>query len=379
MRLWNLAALLLPLALPGASPAAQAPDARPDLAANAALKYWKAFALMPAIDKDQEKLFADWSKAPLDPPALKLVAASENSLIYLHRGAKLPRCDWSPDYGDGMELLLPHLAKARDLARLAGLHARHEIAEGRPESGVEDATSMLALARHVGSDPVMICLVVDHAIEAIAIELVASYLPELEGLSPKVISAYEALPPVASFPQIFRTEKRMVEWLIRKMKEAEAKKPGAWRDVWKSALGSEEIPTAVKQIDTLDQAVNLTEDLLPAYDRLTELVALPKAEFDRQFPGFKAKMKADNPLAGILLPAMDKVFATVHRNQAQVAMLKAATAVLQGGPGRLKDIKDPFGDGPFEYRALDKGFELKSKLIYQDQPVTLTVGQAKKR
>jgi hypothetical protein len=53
-------------------------------------------------------------------------------------------------------------------------------------------------------------------------------------------------------------------------------------------------------------------------------------------------------------------------------------AVVQGGPDRLKDFKDPFGDGPFEYRALDRGFELKSKLLFRDQPVTLTVGTGKK-
>ena len=61
-----------------------------------------------------------------------------------------------------------------------------------------------------------------------------------------------------------------------------------------------------------------------------------------------------------------------------MALFKAAIAVVQGGPDKLKDIKDPFGDGPFEYRALDKGFELKSKLLFKGQPVTLTVGKGKK-
>jgi hypothetical protein len=61
-----------------------------------------------------------------------------------------------------------------------------------------------------------------------------------------------------------------------------------------------------------------------------------------------------------------------------MVLFQAALAVVQGGPDKLKDIKDPFGDGPFEYRTLDKGFELKSKLLYQDKPVTLTVGQGKK-
>jgi hypothetical protein len=43
----------------------------------------------------------------------------------------------------------------------------------------------------------------------------------------------------------------------------------------------------------------------------------------------------------------------------------------------MADTKDPFGNGPFEYRILDKGFELKSKLLFKGQPLTLSVGTAK--
>jgi hypothetical protein len=75
---------------------------------------------------------------------------------------------------------------------------------------------------------------------------------------------------------------------------------------------------------------------------------------------------------------MDKIMARERRYQAQIALFKAALAVVQGGPGKLKDTKDPFGDGPFEYRALGKGFELKSNLCYEEKPVTLTVGQREK-
>jgi hypothetical protein len=64
-----------------------------------------------------------------------------------------------------------------------------------------------------------------------------------------------------------------------------------------------------------------------------------------------------------------------NRNQVRMAMLLAGIAVAEGGPEKLEDIKDPFGTGPFEYRALEHGFELKSKLIVEDQPVTLRIGR----
>ena len=77
------------------------------------------------------------------------------------------------------------------------------------------------------------------------------------------------------------------------------------------------------------------------------------------------------------MPAVDQLRAKEQRHQARLAMLLASIAVAESGPEKLKEIKDPFGTGPFEYRSLDKGFELKSKLQFEGQPVTLTVGQRK--
>jgi hypothetical protein len=110
-------------------------------------------------------------------------------------------------------------------------------------------------------------------------------------------------------------------------------------------------------------------------DQLIKIAALPWKEFDAQYPEFINKTKTPNPHTGFLLPSLDKYVAAQRRGQAQMALFKAALAVVQGGPDGLNGIQDPFGDGPFEYHPLD-GFELKSKLVFKDQPVTLTVGRA---
>ena len=62
---------------------------------------------------------------------------------------------------------------------------------------------------------------------------------------------------------------------------------------------------------------------------------------------------------------------------ARAAMLKAAVAVAAGGAEKIKDFRDPYGQGPFEYKALPQGFELQSKLTVEGKPVTLKVGAAK--
>ena len=109
------------------------------------------------------------------------------------------------------------------------------------------------------------------------------------------------------------------------------------------------------------------------------MTALPWKEFDARYPGVRREGEGRQPAGRPVLPMTRRDASRAERRaQTRMALFKAALAVVQGGPDRLKDIKDPFGDGPFEYRASGEGFELKSKLLHQGKPVTLTVGQRTK-
>ena len=356
-----------------------APDPRPDSEANAALKYWQAIALLPALDKDQDKILERWNKVPLDAVALKLIERSRGSLEFLHRGAKLPHCDWSLDYEDGLYLRLPHILKVRTLAALAALDARHEFEQGHWQAGWDDVTAVLTLGRHLEMEPLFVQRWVGRAIESIAIDAAAPYLPELKSVLPATgTDALAALPSVATLEQVVLKEKQVfLMSAIRRLKEAERQKPGAWQEVWKNGFDLPESRGSGQSVKTFEQAVKWLEDFLPFYDRLAGMSALPWNEFDARYPKFAEEAKAVNPLADQVLPMNDAMVTRERRTQARMALFKAALAVVQGGTDALKDIKDPFGDGPFEYRALDGGFELKSKLLDQGKPVTLTVGRVK--
>jgi hypothetical protein len=377
---------MLSLALvPLGHAAAQAPDVKPDLGANAALKYWQAFALLPALDKDQQKILEQWDKAPFDAAALKLIDRSRMSRLYLLRAAKLPRCDWSLDYQDGIDLHLPHLGKARTLASLTALHARHEFEQGHWKAGAEDVTALLGLARHLEADPpAIIQYLVGCAIETVAIRTAAPYLPELKAVLPGPASAaLQELGAGATLQQMVLKEKEMgARWFLRKLKRAEQHKKGSWQDLWKHVLvpaeGHREDQDLVKSATTFEEAVKLLEDLLPWYDRMAKVAALSWREFDAQYPVLIKQAKAANPLAGYVLPNVGRLVPTVRRAQTQRALFRAALAVVQGGQDRLREIPDPYGKGPFAYRALDRGFELRSALVVRGQPVTLSVGTAKR-
>jgi hypothetical protein len=356
------------------------PDVGPDPAANAALQYWQAFALSPALDAKQEKRLADWSKEPFDAAALKLIAASEESRRYLLRGAKLRACNWGLDYEDGIGLLLPHLNRARELARLAALHARHELEQGHVDAAADDASAILGLARHVGSVPIAISILVSYTIEENAVDLLAAYLPQMQALAPGIVSTYDALPPAATLQRAYLTmEKELtLRWLVKKMRDAEAKEKGAWREVWKNAVDRPVGVDTTSRVDSFERAVKLTEDLLPVCDEMATLVALPPKEFDARYPEFRKKTEAAHPLVDYFLTTPDGVVAAQRRNQVRMELLKAAIDVVRGGPEKLEAIHDPFGTGPFTYRRLDKAFELKSMLLYHNQPVSLRIGQGMK-
>src|SRR5262249_21936293 len=163
------------------------------------------------------------NKVPLDAATLKLIDKSRNSRLYLHRGAKLRFCDWGLDYADGIRLLLPHAPKARALALLTALHARHEFEQGHCKAGWQDVTDLLALARHLEKDAIMIVQLVGYSIEAIAIESAAPYLPDLKAALPESASAVlEKLPARPTLQQMVLAEKRVAPvWLIEELKKAE--------------------------------------------------------------------------------------------------------------------------------------------------------------
>lgn len=357
---------------------AQVPDGRTELAANAALQYWMAFSQLPTLDKDQEKLLGELQTVSInDPAVIKLLGVSQQSLMFLHRGAQLKKCDWGLDYYDGISMLMPHLSRARDLARLASLDAKRAFENGNWKAGRRDFTSIMVMARHAARDPVVIGVLVRIAIEGIAVDCVAPYVPQFKASHTEAVAMLEAMPPAVTLQQSILFEKKwMGGWMTPKLRQEEQRQKGAGLELWKKFF-DEDSTDPLKNIATLDEVIKLVEDGMPFYDEIARFAALPNDQFDAQYPNFKQKIKAANPFAALLLPAIDQARSKEQRAQVRLAMLLAGIAVVESGPEKLKDLKDPFGSGPFEYRALDKGFELKSKLIFEGQPVTLTIGQAK--
>src|SRR5262249_35750232 len=154
----------------------------PDPGANAALKYWQAFAALPRFtDAQQKKLNAECLTMPLDAHARQTVTRAAYSLRLMHRGAALRRCAWALDLEEGIAARFHHAEAAGVLSSLACLRARLRFEEGHHKEAIDDLVSALTLGRHVSVDDSLIGLWVgSRTIEHQVSEALALHLPRLD-------------------------------------------------------------------------------------------------------------------------------------------------------------------------------------------------------
>ena len=191
-----------------------------------------------------------------------------------------------------------------------------------------------------------------YRIETYAIEAAAPFLPELRLVLPDDAPAFlDSLPAGPTLQRMVREEKRAgLLWEIQEMRKAEQQKPGSWQVVWKNLVDPPwlEAPSRdldlIQSVKTYEQAMKRLEDLVPFYDELAKIIALPWKEFDAKYPELVKKAKIRDPWGFDRLNEPGGILARVRRYQTQMALFKAALAVVKGGPDKLKDIQDPFGE-----------------------------------
>jgi hypothetical protein len=188
---------------------------RPAAAANAAVVYWQAFALLPEPLAEPEK--AKYEAAVANPAAPvaddldPIVAKFNDSLGELRRATRVATCDWNLDYEAGAQCLLVHLDQARAISKAALLRARRQFAAEKPEDAIADVMAVLKLARDCGSSPLMVSLLVGGVIEKSAIEVLEANLGQLAPQQrDRLAQSIEALPATPSAEECIRHENRYV-------------------------------------------------------------------------------------------------------------------------------------------------------------------------
>ena len=364
------------------SPAACGQEALLDdpLAKNAALAYWQAFVLLPKLEG---KLMAARDEAlkggPVDAELAKMVDAQDGAFDQFHRGAKMSECVWGLDVEAGVEMQLPHLSRAREMAKFACLRARIRWEQDRPSDAVDDVTATMAMARDCGRDGLVISLLVQYAIEEMAIQVASRQLTSLPADDLATLSRrLDALRESKTMGDAMRTEKALLlEWFIRQMSKPEGK-----QKIFELIQGSNDanIAAAVQKYSDEELIAGLVE-LRPIYDRFTRIMSsLSPDELDDTVMKLKTEFDlspAGEGFADVLLPAIGSIRRAEVSHQTRLVMLKAAIAVVQDGKTALARNDLQHGSGPFSYTKLEGGFELRSSVVGRDgKPLTLVVGPA---
>jgi hypothetical protein len=356
------------------------PPAQPangSLGQNAALNYWQAFAHLP------RQLPAP-GETGADPDEAKLLESSKDALLYLHRGAAIGPCDWGLHREDGPYLLLPHLAKGRDLGRLAGMKVRQDLAAGKGREAAQTAGDTLVMARHLSSDiTAIVTYLVQLAVERSAVDSLAPQLGALDAAALESLDRRLAsLPPGGSLETCLRVERELgVGWAIRELRKMNDQDP--WKDRVLAPYSFNEggpQPAMVEALaaaagGTREGALKQFESLIPYLDELDRDIKLPRDEFRAKMADLENRVSG-NPFAKAVLPAMNRLYDKEAAGRTRLIMLRAAVAALRGGPEKVSQFKDASG-APLEYGATADGFEVRSKVVDNDQPVVLKVGGKK--
>ena len=355
-------------------------------AANAAEHYRKAFSLVPEanafrspeLHEAENQLLNGLPAAPFHPTGLDLLKRNESALREMARGAELKECEWgNASFLDDETFPILQLSQ---LGKLSCLRASYSFQKGDSHAAIGDVEAVVKTARHIGSRGAFMPTVVQIAMENSAIDVTAAYLPQQNAGVLKTIAVdVEAWRHTLPLSKAMQGEKA---FLLQYMRPRLLNKSS--NEAFELLHGPESLrtPESEKEVRAIVKASGgTTEGLLKLvdaaavhYDELARIADLRATEFKPALSAFRQKHARENPLAVSILPALEGVRFASDRTKARFAMLDAAVAVVSSGPAQLKAIKDPFGDGPFEYRRFKGGFELISKLQGKDgTPVNVIV------
>lgn len=259
---------------------AEEPYAKPEEIKNAALVYWQAFAVMPQLSESEGKLLHEIEQGEKPVAEGGILLTNSESALHLVKSIKPSTpCRWEIIV-DGPATLLPHLSKARILARLLLLEARFK-AEEDPKAAIAPLTSALLLGRNI-DDGVLIQLLVGEAIEAQTLDVAEPLLEKLDAKSAAQLrQAFSQLPPRASLDKAILSEREVFgEWL--------------------EPLFMGEPAAALQKLRQMGTGNDLGEMV-----RLTAMLSLPKEERQAAFNQFISQY--DKIAAACRLPADESV------------------------------------------------------------------------
>ena len=297
----------------------------------------------------------------------------QKAISIIEQGTERRLCRFNHDYTAGINMLLPNLSEMRDLTRILAAKACLEAADGRPDAAWKLVQIQLRFSDAMRNEPILITQLVRFAMIRTACETIQKLC--------------EAAPPNAE-------QYRSVENLLS---DYEDRKPLVLAlDGERLLLGEWAFHAlrngSVKDIpDVTGDESGFGEVLMSLYAAFKPLLLADHAAYVRVMGEFtKSAQQPYSPneasaingkieqtgsrlhvVTNMLVPAIIRVKILYGELIAKIHITRAGLAVLQDKKNRgafpqtleslnLKDVRDPFSDGPLHYRANPNGFILYS-------------------
>ena len=374
----------LPLLLAGTVVAAT-PQPRPDI--NPALLYWQAFSSLPELRAgDGEFLGPDWSTGTPGTGAAEVARRCDSTFKLLRRAAasKAP-CDWGIDLADGPATVLPNIAKLRRVAQAGALRAKVALDEGREADATNDLAALLSLGRRSAIDGALVQMMIAQSVNDLIVNFVAGNLHQFTPETlPGLGTMFDAAPRRVTVADAVKAERAaFYGWILGQVESFRTAHPGddkavceAFTELMRRYIDGGNDANATRIIDasggTGQGLLSYIKQLEPVYDAMEKVATAPNDQVEQTIADFAAmKSGATNLLVTHLIPNITRARAKELEATARLAMLRAAIAYKTGGETAFRQIRDPFGDGPFEREGAADGFVLRTKLAIQNTKASM--------
>jgi hypothetical protein len=353
---------------------------------------------MPELTEEESKLYGEAvaGKVAASAPELQpILARFSTALSEMYRAGTVKPCDWNLDINAGPGLLLPHLQKARDLARAATLRADSRFETGQVDEAIDDVFATLAMGRAGDANPTLISLLVDYAIERLATDALAQNLGKLDPAQlDRVADMLASLPAAATLDECMRWEERIfVDWFDRKVKAVIAEsgdKQGGYELLEKICvdLGMEFPPKTGDADGKVAKSPQWLRDVTPQeilgsigqlradYRQIRALLndeqgradAIAKFEADLKS---RSQTESDSErrkyyFSGLALPSLTSVCKRIDERNERLRLLGLAIEYRRGGDKALE------GADGIDFEKFEAGFQIRSRRVDGAQ---VTVGK----
>jgi hypothetical protein len=357
---------------------------------NAAVVYQQAFEAIgwefrggpvrrwPQVWHDAAKVVSDGTKSEFnfrDPELGAFLAERAGELSVIRIAAARPGCFFDRDYGrPTFDMLLPEMQDLRTAAELLAIHARWTAEHGDVKTALVDVNAIYGIARHAGSEPILVSLMVSASIDQMADTTLTA---ALRGKHPSADElAQLQIDGSVSYQRMLGRALRMEEaFILNSFAGLDD------MDVGTLAMMTNELAaSAYSHLGILYRVFLLNEDVAASRETMREfkdLAAKPYAQFRSGVQQLQNELRQSPPgiVTGLLMPTFGPAIETAFRADASRHLAEIALAMHRyyAVHGKFPDKtdalspedialvpRDPFNDQPIQLKTTATGWILSS-------------------